>query len=105
MNCCDRYDSLEEIHLKREREERVKQIEDLDGEGHTPLLCAVCHNSLKAVECLMRYNANIAATDPHYRWGVLHECVEHGDWPKMITLLLEHGTHPLARTKGIRLCI
>ena len=36
-----RYDSLEEIHIKKEREERVARIEDFDEQGHTPLLTAV----------------------------------------------------------------
>jgi hypothetical protein len=38
----------------------------------------------------------------HFRWSVLHESVEGGDWPEMIELLLKSGAHPLARTKAGR---
>eukprot|EP01043_Picozoa_sp_COSAG02_P044369 COSAG02_NODE_3958_length_5983_cov_6769.019375_2_plen_837_part_00 len=97
-----RRDPLEPIATRKERESRVTRIEDCDDDGRTPLLVAVGSFSLEAVACLLERNANIAATDPHFRWGVLHESVEGGDWPEMIELLLKNGAHPLARTKAGR---
>jgi hypothetical protein len=97
-----RHDPLELIAARKEREVRVSKIEDCDDDGRTPLLVAVGSCSLQAVECLLERNANIAATDPHFRWGVLHQSVEGGDWPEMIDLLLKNGAHPLARSKAGR---
>jgi hypothetical protein len=68
-----RRDILEPIPARKARELRVATIEDCDEDGRTALLVAVSQRSLEAVGCLLERNANITASDPHFRWGVLHE--------------------------------
>ena len=64
-----------------------------------PLLTAATTGATAAVKFLLARQADVSPTDTYFRWNALHDCVQGGDRPELVRVLL---AAEVARNERIR---
>ena len=64
-----------------------------------PMLTAATTGATAAVKFLLARQADVSPTDTYFRWNALHDCVQGGDRPELVRVLL---AAEVARNERIR---